>query len=356
MKISNKLQNVASKNQNVKNTAVQQQSAKGLSKTNQSYNISDSLSLLNSFGFQSGSAGSALYQAVSKGKGNAYGLHGQNNSLALLLQLLLNACQQKPPVYQPPVNEPPVYQPPVYQPPVNEPPVYQPPVNEPPVYQPPQEPPVYQPPVQPPVCPPEDKVRGSAGMFGDPMFGLFTPNLGNVPAALKAFDSGLQNGQVVDLLSDSDGAFNVKAEGIQVNSEVVNSTGIGKLTFSAGSNAVQLRNDGSVLVNGQVRGNIKDNGLISPIALGNGLTLSTSMEVDDAAGNRSERFVITNGEYKFTAALRSPHENSQNYFDLNAEELTANAADNATGFQANVPGLNKLMGLADLLRIEPGTL
>lgn len=223
---------------------------------------------------------------------------------------------------------------------------------------PPAPPPAYP---QPPICPPppppvseKEKVNGSAGLFGDPQFGLFTPGVENAPNALKAFDSGIGNGQTVTLLKDSNlGGLEVTGTGTQVDPGRTNSTGIGTATFKSGSDTVRIQGDGSLVVNGQNRGKIGDNGFIAPITLANGLTVSTENAIDGANGETAERFVIRNGEYKITAAARHPHPDSAGYLDMNFEELTANAADNATGFQTNVAGMARKFGIADLLRLEP---
>lgn len=219
---------------------------------------------------------------------------------------------------------------------------------------PPAPPPAYPPAPQPPVYQEPEKLKGSAGLFGDPQFGLFTPGVKNAPNALKAFDSGIKNGQTVTLLKDSNlGGLEVNGTGVQVDPNRTNSTGIGSATFKSGNDTVKIQGDGSLLVNGQNRGKIGDKGFIAPIKLANGLTVSTENAIDGANGKTAERFVIRNGEYKITAAARNPHPDSAAYLDMNFEELTANAADNATGFQANVAGLARKFGIADLLRLEP---
>ncbi len=236
-----------------------------------------------------------------------------------------------------PVDTPPVCE----EPPIEEPPAEEPPVYEEPPYYPPQEP----------------KILGSAGVFGDPKFGIFSPEVGPIPQVLKSFESGIQAGQEVTLLNDADqNGFEVKVQGIQVNPEDANSTGIGRLTINAGQNLIQLSNDGKILVNGQLKGNVNDSGLIAPIQLAGGVVISTSLEIDGPNGEKKERFVIQNGEYKLTAAIRSPHPDSANYLDLNFEELLEDAADNATGYKVNVSGLNKQFGIAELLKLEPGDL
>lgn len=217
---------------------------------------------------------------------------------------------------------------------------------------------VYPPsPPPPPVCEEEPKVMGSAGLFGDPKFGVFTPGLSNVPEALKSFDSGIGNGQTVTLLKDTDlGGLEVTGTGVQVDPANANSTALGTASFKSGSDVVTINGDGNLLVNGQNRGNLNSSGFIAPITLSNGLKVSTESAIDGANGQTAERFVIQNGEYKITAAVRSPHPDSKPYLDMNFEELVANAADNATGFQASVAGQTQQFGIADLLRLEPGTL
>lgn len=220
----------------------------------------------------------------------------------------------------------------------------------------PSQPPVC-PPSPPPVCEEEPKVLGSAGLFGDPKFGVFTPGLANVPEALKSFDSGIGNGQTVTLLKDTDlGGLEVTGTGVQVDPANANTSAIGTASFKSGSDVVTINGDGNLLINGQNRGNINSSGFIAPITLSNGLKVSTENAIDGANGQMAERFVIQNGEYKITAAVRSPHPDSKSYLDMNFEELVANAADNATGFQASVAGQTQQFGIADLLRLEPGTL
>jgi hypothetical protein len=107
-----------------------------------------------------------------------------------------------------------------------------------------------------------------------------------------------------------------------------------------------------------VVGNIKDSGLVGPITLPGGATISTSSQIDGPNGATAERFTIVNGEYKVTAALRTPS-GATPYLDTNFEELTNNAADNATGRDELVPGRTTAsgqplrMGIDDLLRLEP---
>lgn len=232
-------------------------------------------------------------------------------------------------------------------------------------YNPPAPPPQTECPPPPPVCPPPpppvceepEKVLGSAGLFGDPMFGLFTPGLENVPDALKSFDSGIGNGQTVTLLKDSDlGGLEVTGTGVQVDPSIVNSTAIGTASFKSGNDVVTIGGDGKLIVNGQNKGNIRDAGFIAPITLPSGLKVSTENAIDGANGATAERFVIQNGEYRITAAVRSPHPDSRSYLDMNFEELVADAADNATGYRVNVPGQTQQFGIADLLRLEPGML
>ena len=227
----------------------------------------------------------------------------------------------------------------------------------PPPYDPPAPPP-YDPPAPPPYCPPPTtpKVLGSAGLFGDPKMGLFTPNIGNVPTALKSFESNLKPGQTVTLLNDpSLGGLKVSGSVVQVNPANSQSTAIGSAAFTSGNDTVTISGDGSLKVNNNVVANLNDAGNLAPIQLANGMTVSTSQQIDGANGQMAKRFVISNGEYKITAAARKPDGVTTPYLDMNFEELTPDAADNATGYQTSVPGMTGQFGLADLLRIEPNT-
>ncbi|MGZ8901393.1 MAG: hypothetical protein ACXW3Z_14985, partial [Limisphaerales bacterium] len=209
------------------------------------------------------------------------------------------------------------------------------------------EPPVYE----------DPKVLGSAGLFGDPQFGVFTPNLGNAANPLKAFESNIKNNEVATLLNDPDNSgLEVDVKGIQVDPNNAASTGVGEVRVNSGSDAILIKNNGDLLINNVVKGNIKSTGLIAPITLASGAVISTANEIDGAGGVRAERFVISNGDYKITAALRSPHADSNNFFDMNFEELKTNAADNASGYRTSVPGLTNQFGIVDLLKLEPGNL
>ena len=146
----------------------------------------------------------------------------------------------------------------------------------------------------------------------------------------------------------------VTATGTQVNPANADSTGIGSATFQAGPSTITIQGDGSLLVNGAPQGNINDANGIPNLTLPGGVTVKADQEIDGANGQLGQRFVIANGEYKITAAVRKPDPNSNGYLDMNFEELTNNAADNATGYQAAVPGQTKAFGIPDLLRLEPG--
>ncbi|HEY9686814.1 MAG TPA: hypothetical protein V6C52_07575 [Coleofasciculaceae cyanobacterium] len=211
-----------------------------------------------------------------------------------------------------------------------------------------------------PPPPPADKpvkVNGSAGLFGDPQFGVFTPNLGNIPEKLKGFESGITAGQTVTLLKDSDkGGLEVTATGVQVDPNDARRHGIGSATFKAGNSLISINGNGELKIDGVLKGNINSPGEISAIQLPGGLTVSTGQAIDGANGQQAERFIITNGEYKITAAVRKPHPESTAYLDMNFEELASTSADNATGYQASIPGITNKFGIADLLRLEPGDL
>ena len=222
--------------------------------------------------------------------------------------------------------------------------------EEPPVYNPP---PVYPPP--PPVYN-DPKVRGAAGLFGDPRFGVFTPGV-TVPNALKDFDSGIDAGETVSLLKDNDAnGFEVEVTGIQVDPVKTNSVGVGQINVTFGgddfmtSSEIIITNDGNI--------QLREGDAIHP-SIGNVNTLNGVQDLGDGVTiergirNGEERIIIRNGEYEVTAALRSPHPDSENYFDMNFEELTEDAADNATGYQTAVAGQTNPFGIVDLLQIEP---
>lgn len=259
-----------------------------------------------------------------------------------------------PPVYkqpEPPVCPPPP--PPVYKQP--EPPVCEPP--KPPVCKMPEPPVCPPPPPPPPPCPPV-KVNGSAGIYGDPKMGLFTPGLGNIPDALKNIDFNQAAGAPpATILQDPDGNLNVQVTSVQVNPE--GNTGVGQLAIKSGSDSVNFDNSGNITVNGKVVGNINDAGFVGPITLPSGAVIGTSTQIDGPNGKTAERFFFKNGEYQITAALRSPA-GANSYLDLNFEELTSTAADNATGTKYTVPGVTDpvtgqplKLSMADLLRLEP---
>jgi len=202
---------------------------------------------------------------------------------------------------------------------------------------------------------PTPAVLGSAGLVGDPKFMLFTPDLQNVAdlAPLKEFESDLKVGQTITALHDEDnGGLEANLTGVQVNPANGNSIGVGDAQFWVGQQSVEFANNGDLLIDGVKKGNINDNGFIAPITLATGATIQTANRVDDANGNQKERFVLNNGEYEVTAALRSPDANSAKYYDMNFAETTAHAADNAVGYQTNVTGIGPI-GIADLLRLEP---
>lgn len=256
-----------------------------------------------------------------------------------------------PPVEQPPVDYPPTEEPPVDYPPTEEPPVDYPPTEEPPVdYPPTEEPPVDYPPAEePPYCPPTNTVRGAAGLNGDPKFSLFTPSLIAAHPELASFESGLKAGDNAPLLVDNDnGGINVDADGVQVDPSNANTVGVGKVNFTVNGRTITAdAATGNFIVDGDMAFNLDMDGLVSPVDLGNGASISTAMKIDDAEGNQAERIVVRNGEYEVTLALRQPHPDSANYFDMNFEELTANAAANATGLKAS-----NGFGIAELLNLE----
>ncbi|MBY0402445.1 MAG: hypothetical protein K2X66_00975 [Cyanobacteria bacterium] len=160
------------------------------------------------------------------------------------------------------------------------------------------------------------------------------------------------------ILKDPDGALDVQVSQVQINPQ--GNTGVGRLDISSGPDKILVDNLGNITANGSKVGNINDPGLIAPITLPSGAVIGTRQEIDGANGVTAERFFFQNGEYKITAANRKPT-GANSYLDLNFEELTANAADNATGRKETVTGVTDpatgkplQLGIPDLLRLEPG--
>jgi hypothetical protein len=160
------------------------------------------------------------------------------------------------------------------------------------------------------------------------------------------------------ILSDPDnGGFDVSVRSVQINPE--GNTGVGNMTIRSGPDTVVFDNTGTITVNGQRAGNIKDPGFVGPITLPGGGVVSTSTQIDGPNGQTAERFTIRTGEYTVTAALREPS-GATPYLDINFEEMTATAANNATGRDEVVSGVTEngqpvRLGIDDLLRIEPDT-
>lgn len=327
------------------NNAIFQSFARALSAASQSQNSSQLNAQSLGMGYKQNNG--------NYGNGNAYGARWNNS--AVLFPMMMSMMQQMLSLVgnyfdrgnsYPPVSNYPTYpSTPSYptQPPCNH---YPTPTPTPTPY--PTPTPTPYPPVE------DSKIRGAAGLVGDPKFMLLTPSLQNDPkyAALKSFDSAIKNGQTATLLNDADqGGFQVNVTGIQVDPAKTNSTGVGQANFKVGNQTVAFSNNGDLLVDGVKKGNINDTGFIGTITLANGATVSTANRVDDANGNQKERFIIRNGEYEVTAAVRSPHPDSKKYLDMNFEELTNNAATNATGYQTNVAGFGNI-GIVDLLKLE----
>ena len=149
-----------------------------------------------------------------------------------------------------------------------------------------------------------------------------------------------------NLLSDPDNNFNVAVQLHQVNE--VGNVGIQDVTFFVNNHQVQFANNGDLVIDGAVQGNIGDAGFINAIDLGNGSFVKTAL-AEDGGGVQTERFVLDTPEYEVTAAKRQPT-NTLPYFDVNIAERTNNAADNATGVDLLGQGAT---GIDDLLRQEP---
>ena len=151
----------------------------------------------------------------------------------------------------------------------------------------------------------------------------------------------------LNLLSDPDNGFSTKVTLHTVND--AGNFGIQDVTTTVNGHQVVFANNGDLLVDGAVKGNINDTGFIGAIDLGSGSTVKTAL-ANDGGGNQVERFVLDTPEYELTAAKRQPT-GTQPYYDLNIAERTNSAADNATGMNLTGQGTT---GIDDLLRKEPG--
>ena len=202
------------------------------------------------------------------------------------------------------------------------------------------------------------RVLGSAGLFGDPGISLYTPVLGVIPKELVNIPfTQAEEDPAISILKDPDGQLEVSVRSVEVNPQ--GNTGIGILKIKAGTDEIGFENSGVLTLNGKKLGNIKETGFILSQPLKNGGIVATSVQIDNEAGEKAERFTFENCEYRITAALRTP-EGASAYLDINFEELTGDAADNATGHQETLTGLTHpkteeplKMGIADLLRLEP---
>jgi len=185
------------------------------------------------------------------------------------------------------------------------------------------------------------KVQGSLNISGDPDIRVTTPGVTVNPISFTGPVGVSQN-----LLSDPDNGFNMAVQLHQVNE--AGNVGIQDVTFSVNNHQVQFANNGDLVIDGAVQGNIGDAGFINEIDLGNGNFIKTAL-AEDGGGTQTERFVLDTPEYEVTAAKRQPT-NTLPYYDVNIAERTNNAADNATGVDLLGQGAT---GIDDLLRQEP---
>jgi hypothetical protein len=184
-------------------------------------------------------------------------------------------------------------------------------------------------------------VQGSLNISGDPIVSVTSPGVTVTPIS---FDEPV--GVPINLLSDPDHGFNLKVSLHPVNES--GSVGIEQVTATVNGHTVQFANNGDLIVDGTVKGNIADSGFIAAIDLGSGASVKTAL-ADDGSGKTVERFVLTTPEYEVTAARRKP-DGTAPYFDVNVAERTESSADNATGDDIPNQGTT---GIDDLLRREP---
>ncbi len=338
---------------------------------------------------QSGSAGTSLRPGYNRpsypsfGHGGFGGAHMYGGfAIQMMMNFMLQMMQQMFSLLQ---NQP---QTPNYPPVIEDPPAPQDPTGDPPVIE---DPPAPQDPTTYPPCedlnnngicdneeqypdpPCEDlnnngicddmedntfKVRGSAGLFGDPKLGLFTPDsqIQGVPPILREFDSGLAAGQTVTVLDDPDNDhFAVSVNTVQVDPNNVDSVGVGSANINFGP-TVQGFGDNEIIVNNDGSVHVRFGDAIDP-SFGNindGIakqTISHGVTIETAVRDGETKLIVNNGEYEVALAMRSPHPDSSNYFDINFEELTADAADNATGHDVQIGDLGTF-GIDELLGLE----
>lgn len=225
-----------------------------------------------------------------------------------------------------------------------------------------QQPPVpVPPPHYPPPPPAPTYITGSAGVFGDPKFGLFTPDnlfgaIGPAPQALRDFQSGLVAGDTPTLLQDPDnGGFNVGAHIVDINGDWPSGNAIDRLVFNSGGYNIGLDASNpyklSVLPNGSDAVSMIDfadgidaaeQQLIATLQSHNTFVGTTNVD------GRSSVFV-SNPEYNVVATQRHPDQ-ANPYFDVKFEERIGQAANNATGYVASGP---VALSIPQLLNMEP---
>lgn len=212
----------------------------------------------------------------------------------------------------------------------------------------------------------DNHIKGSAMLVGDPQLGLTTPELAALNTVLNNFDSKMVEGQTYTVLEDSDeNGYKVDVETIDINGDADSGISVGTSTIAAGSHTIKVNIvDGQAVAEIQTEGSdaiqlVNLNDGISELDLGDGIFVNVEEVIDGPNGETANRIIVKNNEHSTSFALRDPGNDLPQYLDMGFAELTKDAANNATGYQAELDNLtnpvtgNPLkLGIADLLKME----
>jgi hypothetical protein len=204
--------------------------------------------------------------------------------------------------------------------------------------------------------------------LGDPYFSLETKGIGTIPQAFKGIPIDLPHGETINLLSDPDcGGLELLARGATTNPNGNDdATGIDQLSLNVGQDQKQQKlifraSDKALLLNGRVIATLDDD-VTGPKRLPQGaLGYYGTIETKDYEGKPQRQFVLLTPQYRIAASVTEPGDCQTNFLNITVDEMTVNAANNATGDKQIFYGVknpttdeNAKVSLADLLAIEPG--
>lgn len=198
-------------------------------------------------------------------------------------------------------------------------------------------------------------LNGSAGIFGDPHIGLFTPQILNnmeveTRTQWKNIATFLEMDREYLLLRDPDSELEVYARTTGVNPmDPSSSVGIGTVVIKTHLTQIVFDGgNGSIVINGTEAGNtVKKGTQIFKVP-------SAIFECHNEILKGYDYCLFWDNEYRIKIFPRSPHPDAKNYFDLSFEENYSNAAANADGDTLTVPigSIPYSLSLADLLDME----